>query len=1244
VRPFDPLLPLPPGTTLVEASAGTGKTYNLTNLCLRLVVEHGVPVDRILLVTFTRAATAELRDRLRKRFVEAAAALAAAADGAPPPDEPVRRHLGWLGDAAHPDLEERRHRLARAVRDVDAAAVFTIHGFCQRVLREHALACGFDLTAELLEDTRAVVEDAVIDTHVALRHDKSTAELVFLDDAKLRLTDLRTLARAVTHDADAPIDPPGDYPALDDAIGGLAAAWARDGADAAAWVLARVADDTLNRTSYRPDRVEAQARALGAWLTGDGPIPASGFALLTPTMLASKVKKGRALPAAVPPILHQVEALHDALGPLADAASGAVARALRARYERALAQADAIGFDRLIRDVAAKVDEPALRHALRERYHAALIDEFQDTDAAQWRIFHTLFGRAPDRRLILVGDPKQAIYAFRGADVRVYGAAREATPDDRRFTMRTNHRSDGPLVAALNALFRPAARATGEPLDAFGEPFIRYEPVGVPAHHAAPRLSAPGRAPVELRWFSAEDFGGERGGPARSGDAIEALPARVRDEIRAILGSGATITTRDGTRPVAPGDLAVLVTTNRLAALVRDALARGGLPAVVQQGEPVVASEAAGWIADWLAAVASPTADAPLRRFAVSPLGGWALPDLYAALHQEDLAAQERWAALCERVAVQAAVFARRGFLATWHTLLANTSDGDPLGRVAATPRGERALTDLAHLAELLHAAAAERPGPAALGAWLRAQRDEPDLDADALAQRLETDARAVQIVTIHKSKGLQYPIVLLPDLWRGPSSAHLPTRITPYLHPTPDGAALRLDATVNPKAEPKRSRIAAADDAVRRERVRLLYVATTRAEHHLVVWGGPHKDFGRSPLAALLAAHVADVTDPVAEADALDVDLDALRGLLAGPIARGEVAITGLDGAASAAAPPGHDDAATPTPARYGRGGFDRAWRRLSFTGLTRTAGHGAPAEADYDEVDVGAAPEPTAPLADEVPLARFPRGREAGVYVHGIFEKIDFQTLLPRDGGDLAALLRADARRTGLDDEQALDELQAALPTIVATPLGGALGPFALRDLAPTDRLDELAFDLPVCGGFSWRAGGPGVTGAALAEALRGAGAGIPGYDAWLARVAALQPDAVAGFLTGSIDLVGRVHTAEGPRFFVADYKTNRLATPAPDDPVGRSTQADYAPDRLAAAMAEHHYFLQAALYLVALDRYLRHRLGARYAYERDVLGAAYLFVRGMSGAPGAGVLGFRPPASTIDALSALLERGAP
>jgi exodeoxyribonuclease V beta subunit len=1243
LTPFHPLIDLPFGTTLVEASAGTGKTYNLTNLCLRLVVERGVPVDRILLVTFTRAATAELRDRLRARFVEAAEALRAAAEGAQPED-PVQRHLAWDGDGPRADLEQRGQLLDRAVRDVDAAAVFTIHGFCQRVLSEHALATGHDPTADLLEDTRAALDEVVLDEHVALRHAMTPHELGFIDAAKLGLTHLREIAWSVTHHADARIEPDGPFPAFRDLHARLARAWEREGAAAVAWVHARIADGTLNRQSYNPARVDAKAEALASWLAG-GPAAPETLTLFGPTNLRARVKKGMALPADLPGVLTEVEALGAALPALADAASGAVARALRARYERALDRDGAISFDRLIRDVAAKVDDPGLQRALRDRYHAALIDEFQDTDGAQWRIFHALFGTAPDRRLILVGDPKQAIYAFRGADVRVYGAARDATPAARRFTMTTNHRSDGPLVEAINALFHPTGRDAA--LDAFGEPYIRYEPVDVPERHRAPRVALPERAPVALRWFDAATFGGEPGAAVKSTVARDAMPTLVVGEVRALLRAGGTID-RDGEqRSVRPGDLAVLTLTNLDATRIRDALARSGLPAAIQQGAPVTGSEAATWLSDWLAAVATPTADAPLRRFAVGPLGGWTLPDLHAALHAaDDPDAQARWVALCDRVSAQASLFHRRGFVAAYNALLSSPDD-DPLDRIARTPRGERALTDLSHLAELLHAASATRRGPAALGAWLAAQRVRPDEDAESLAQRLETDARAIKIVTIHKSKGLQYPIVLLPDLWRPLSDRRLPKRITPFeLSP----GETRLDVAVDDKAEPKRSRVQAHAAAQLRERVRLLYVAMTRAEHHLIIWGGTHDKFGLSPLAALLAAHDPGSEDPVADARDLGGGLAEARDLLQAPLESGLVSLDPCEPAVHGFSPEPAEAPVLATSAAYGRGPFDRAWRRLSFTALTAAA-HGpaaAPsAEADYDEVDAGASPEPTDPgaPADEVPLARFPRGREAGVYVHGVLEKLDFRTCAPRDGATtLADLLRDDARRIGLGDEAALDDLAAALPTILASPLRGPLGSTALRDLPLADRLDELAFDLPVRGGFGWRAARGGVTGAALAEALVDAAPEVPGFRAWLGRLAALQPDAVAGFLTGSVDLVARVHTPDGPRYFLADYKTNRLSTPTPADPAGRSTPADYAPERLAAAMAEHHYFLQASLYLVALDRYLRQRAGADYDYDRDVLGAAYLFVRGMSGAPGAGVLTFRPPAATIVALSAALDGAAP
>ncbi|TVQ91074.1 MAG: hypothetical protein EA397_11300 [Deltaproteobacteria bacterium] len=1255
MRPFDPLVELPPGVTLIEASAGTGKTYNLTNLCLRLVVEHHIPIEQVLLVTFTRAATAELRDRLRDRFNEARRSFTEALQGAVP-GEPVQRALAFAQGAPRADLADRLRAVERALRGIDAAPVFTIHGFCQRVLREHAFESGADLTAELLDDTSEILARVVADEHIALHYDATDlASSFYTDVCRLRHGEdsaqggsaLFTLARQITSKGRAPIEPLDDPTTTPDALArDLAEAWKAESESMLTHLRGAIGDKVVSGRSYQERWTTPRAQALDDWAAN--PItapPEKALSYFSAARIAERLNKGKTYDHH--PLQHTVDRFLDDWSQLADRTVAHVARRLRDRFEQALRRDGAVSFDHLIRDVADQVERPELRAALRARYQAALIDEFQDTDAEQWAIFSAVFAGTPTHRLILVGDPKQAIYAFRGADVRVYGAAKHRTPAARRFTMATNWRSDGPFVEAMNALLRT------DP-DPFSEPFIAYEPVGVPEAHQSPRvLLGGGRAPLTIRWFDARIAGEEPNHPIKRGEARKLLPDLVLPEVRSLLDGSSVLQTADGSRPLQAGDLAVLVRTNVEASRIRDVLVRHGIAAVVRQGEAVTRSIATSWVRAWLEVMADPSADGPLRAFAVGPLGGWSLPELSLALHHGDAKAQRRWVDLCVTLREQSGTYSDRGFWAAWQQLIGD-SVLRPLDRIATAPRAERALADLAHLGELLHEASAQHRDPDALAQWLDSRAEREDLDAEVVAQRLETDTQAVQVLTIHRSKGLQYPVVLLPDLWRCSTLRSDVAYATPYDPARFDEAepsSLRLDLSLNKDASPKSERIQVLEDDMLREAVRLAYVAITRAEHAAILWGGLTDKLGYSPLAALLAPHARASTDEQAIeiARSLDREPQLLRDAARALTTPNRIAFFEVE----PLTPQASAGAITTKPVEisalaYPRGPFSRGWKRLSFTALTRDH-HGPSADVtDYDEVDDPESSErsPGPAVPDQVALADFPRGREAGITIHSVLEDLDFVTgePLPRSGApDLASFLEQCGARLGLTDEAALASLQATLPSILQTPLGPAFHGIRLCDIPHHDRLDELEFDLPVAGGYRWQ-GQRGLTGAALAEVLAPAVQDLPEGEAWIQSLASMQREVVAGFLTGSLDLTARITTPDGPRWIVADYKSNRLGSPYRGAPTGASTQRDYRPERLAGAMVEHHYLLQASLYLTGLHRFLRYRLGSRYHYSTHVLGAAYLFIRGMNGEPGAGVFAYTPPAQVIHDLSDLLDEGAP
>ena len=1374
MAPFRATLPLEPGITLVEASAGTGKTHGITDLVLRLVVEHGLPIDRILVVTYTRAATAELKQRVRQRLVEARELLASLVErrGSPPAptgrlrelvaEDEVMRLLtspgfaassaaGWR-PAARTELGQRLGRLSDAVRDFDAAPISTIHGFCQEVLRARAFESHAVLGAELLEDTGGLLEEIVDDFLSAALHAVERPICDFLvEQCRLERTALLALARAATGNMDATIEPEvADWP---EALGLWQAARERfaerwrgaEGRELREWLASgskgKPGFPALDGRVYQGKRTANNSAKLEAALAapvpdadwygrdGDGKLTA-WVRYFTADQLAASMKSA----GTVPPLCAEWQRLVEHAHWLADAPRVMLARRARSSLAERLAARGALTFDALLRQVRDALLEQgpdgALARALRERYGAALIDEFQDTDGVQWPIFETAFARAGSSFLFLIGDPKQAIYRFRGADIEVYAEAKHSAPQ--ALTMEVNQRSDGRYVAALNGLLAVAP-------DPFDEPFIGYVPVRAAARNEADRLRFPaGRAPIELRWLDSATRARPAAPLPAPGDgrklskeqALRRIPELVVAEARALLAAGATVAAGaaaavDGVsfRPLHPGDLAVLVRKHRQAHAVHRALRAAGIAAIVAGAGSVLDSDEARAVGLWLDALAAPDRQQAIRRLALSALVGWTACELARAARSErgvevgEPDAGVEWRELTRDVGRWARELGQRGFHAALRRAL---DERAVLERLGALPDGERRLTDLRHVMELLHVAeVSERLDAAGLGRWLRARQARGDLDDELAELRLESDESAVKVTTLHKAKGLQYPIVLLPYAWDAELLQRNDVANLLFHSPGRGRRGLHLDLRLDAKDAPKREHVGMAKREALRESVRLLYVGLTRARHHAVLWWGPVKGVGASALGSVLhGGHepAAGEHEPSRGARAKqrielalgEGDAEPNHRLLLDDLAAiaGRRAADGRSLVGWSRLPPAGAPATEgpPEPERpafssrpFGRRGLDAIWRRLSYTLLSKPlhpeagAELGGPglgrAEApaatrggaqldlegrDYSDgaepaavaiaaaelappaavAEAGEPPPEAGPAPEaEVPLGPLPGGVETGKWIHELLELLDFRTCHEKGGSgrSLALLAASIGRRIGVTRDEDHRLVTAHLPTVLQTPLGGALGELRLQDLAPGDRLDELGFDLPVRGGSAWR-GGDALDGGRIGEVLAARGDDLL-PQSFLGRLERLRGVELAGLLTGSIDLAFRVRADGTERWFVCDYKTNRLAEAAEPGTTarGRSTPGCYRPERLRVEMDRHAYFLQYHLYLVALHRLLASRLGASYRYQRHVGGAVYLFVRGMTGAttPRAsgqsyGVFFDRPPEAVIEQLSELL--GAP
>ena len=1233
---LDPMtLPLR-GSRLVEASAGTGKTWTIAALYLRLVLGHGGPgrayaralwPGEILVMTFTRAATRELADRVRQRLVEAAACFRG--EAAPRADD------GFLAAllADHPEGDARQAaawRLATAAEAMDDAAVFTIDSWCQRMLREHAFDSGCLFDEELQANEAAMLAQATRDYW---RQQVYPLAADGLARVLAQWKDVGALAAAVRDLLDQPLPAgagQGDLgaciaAAADRRAGALAAlkqGWTERAGEMRAWLEAQWArkDGAIDKRVLGPAHGTRWLAELAAWAgnpCAELPDLGKGAERLTPDGVQAAVRPGFLVEP--PACFAAFEALMAALPALPD--TGAALRAHAAacvaqRLQQLKAQAGAYGFADMLNRLHAALDPAVhgdkalrLRQRILAQYPVALVDEFQDTSPVQLGIFDRLYGVGdddPERTLLLIGDPKQSIYGFRGADIHSYLRARRAT-QGRHHALGTNHRSTRPLVAAVNHLFQAAEQRPGEGAFMFGRgaaaaaaadaaadaarglPFVAVDARG----REETLVSSRGPLPPLALCLDAELRG--------VGDSRALFAALCAERVVALLDDPGAGFTHPG-RPFArlrPADIAVLVRTGTEAAEVRRALRRRGVASVyLSDKDSVFGSAEAPDLLRLLQAVAAPR-DMRLARAALATgLLGLSLDEL-VALASDD----ERFDARCALLRELGPRWQAQGVLA----MLRRALHGFDLpARWLAAPEGERRLTNLLHLAELLQAASAQVEGEQALIRWLAQQIDDAATGAgagDEPVLRLESDADLVQVVTVHKSKGLEYPLVLLPFAAHFRAAA----RDAKAHVVLPDGQGGRR-LILSPSAAQR----AAADEDRQREDLRLLYVALTRARHHLwlgaaAVQEGRSNACGwhRSALGYLVsgaaprtpAALAADVRALVAQAAGIEVETPGLAdGQPLPPV--------------TALRPRGELPALAPAP--HYEAGFDRQWSITSYSALVKDATRGthagtvAPlpdvaARLRRDDEPVEADPAAGPARAADAPWHRFPRGALAGNFLHDQLEWLAGEGFALDGSVALQQALLRRCERQGWGHRA--DDVLAWLRVLCAAPLPALGVPLAgLRRSLP-----EMEFWFP----------SDGLRARAVDELCRRHV--LPG------RPRPELPERVLrGMLMGFMDLV---YEHDG-RWGVLDHKSNVLGV----------RDADYTPAAMAAAMLEHRYDVQAVIYLLALHRLLRRRLGRAYAPATHLHGAVYLFLRGVHG-PAGGVFHLAPPLALIEALDTML-----
>ncbi len=1117
---FDVCGPLPTGVTVLEASAGTGKTYTIAALAARYVAE-GTPLDRLLLVTFTRMATGELRERVRERLVSVEQGLEQAVAGLEPSgrDEVV----GLLAAGPVAEVQLRRDRLRRALADFDSATIATTHGFCQEVLGGLGIAGDLERDVAFVETIDDLVEEVVDDLYVRRFHHGDTPPFWRAEAAEI--------GRVAVQNPAAPI------------------------------VITEAAVPAMRRRLALAIRDELERR------------------------------KRRM----------SVMTYDDLLNRLDEALVGEGGAATAAR--------------------------------LRARYAVVLVDEFQDTDPVQWDIMRRAFGEG-DATLVLIGDPKQAIYAFRGADVYAYLEAAQTAAV--RATLDINWRSDQGLIDAYDAMLGGVK---------LGHEGIVYRRVRAAPANQEPRLSnLTHSAPLRIRIVHRDtpSVALTPKGYLNVASAREHITKDLAADVVALLSSGAEIEHRsdDGQalrrESVRPGHIAVLVRTNRNAALVREALDDAKVPAVINGAGSVFGTTPAREWLRLLEAIERPTSPTRAHSAALTCFFGW-------PADQVANADDDAWEAVHRRLHDWARVLRVKGVASLTETITLVERLPE---RILTTADGERQFTDLRHVGQLLHTAAAtEQMGTTALTAWLRRRiaEAEQDTDDEERSRRLESDAEAVQVLTIHRSKGLEFPVVYLPFLWE---PGYIPAESQPVFFHDPDaGDARTIDVSLEGIDFARHRQQSVVEQ--RGEDLRLAYVALTRARHQTVVWWAGSWDSRNSPLGRLLFARDAEGnvapegSSPPDDAAAVE-RFEALAANTPGGIAV-ERSSLGL--------PTAWADL-TSEPAELTAATFDRTldlgWRRTSYSDITAGTYEprvgSEPEEAVLTDEPSSVTPGPaTVETVDDGNMAlpsllgEMPVGIHVGTLVHLVLEATDFAAE-DLDSELKAQLAAAQARRqVEIGNSRTV---VAGLRAAIETPLGPMLDGIRLRDVRDLDRIDEMRFELPLAGGDepSGR-----LTLAAIGDVLRAhipTGDPLSGYADRLDDPALRQ--SVRGYLTGSLDTVVRTSgPGDVPRFTILDYKTNWLGAPGED-----LTTWHHRPAALAAEMQHAHYGLQALLYTVALHRYLRWRL-PDYDAERNLAGVVYLFLRGMigpdtptvDGTP-CGVFAWRPSKALVEALSDVFD----
>ena len=1240
------------GSRLIEASAGTGKTWTIAALYVRLVLGHGgehaygrplLPAD-ILVMTFTRAATRELSNRVRERLIEAAAYFRGQSDK-------VDGYLDALLESypSHEERQQAAHRLILAAETMDEAAIFTIDAWCQRMLREHAFDSGSLFDEELVSDEGALFEDAAHDywrQHVYPLKENTLEQLLRCwPDVEALKRSVKELSRRSEFIADTA--GAGAFAVSGEALDALILrvlrvqrarllelkeGWGERANRMEQWIAQQreSAPKCFNGVKMKPENLVKWFDGLRAWAQDDymllPEISETAWRRLTPDGIADACAKGYS--PTIPDDFEATALLAEglkAIEPMAHPLYRHAATAIALRMAELKRRTRQFGFaDMLERLRAALLGEngAALRKRITEQYPIAMVDEFQDTAPIQYQIFDLLYRVADNEAgtgLFLIGDPKQSIYGFRGADIHSYLSARRAT-EGRHYQLGTNFRSTAALVQAVNQVFLHAEgseQREGLARGAFrfrrpdGSNPLPFDAVGANGRKEA-LVGAQGQVEALMVSCSVAD-------DMKADGYREFFAWHCAEHITAMLNDPqAGFDAPEGFKRLQPADIAVLVRDGKEASAVRRALQRRKVSSVyLSDKDSVLESEEAADVLRWLSALANPLDGALARAAFATRTAGLELAEL-ARLSADELA----WEARVEQLKALHVVWQRQGVLAMLRRFIHELNLPAALLQEAG---GERRLTNLLHLAELLQTASRHLDGEQALIRWLAEQVEGGGEGGDERVLRLESDAELVQVVTVHKSKGLEYPLVYLPF---ATTARKVDRRNRSFFEYTGEDGKRRIDMSLSDEA------LAAAEAARLEEDLRLLYVALTRPRHFL--WLGVAAR-GASALHDSALGYLLTGGEPLPGAELL-VRWEQVRGDC------GSISVRGLEAAGALTVLNRVEQRPQLVDAQRFEGDFERDWAVGSFTSLARRgntlgaasyAGHAAPAAAtstaerispllassassagpgapsgpnyvprsSAEEKLLEGLETPAAAKTEDAPWHRFPRGSVPGNFLHEQLEWMGQEGFGEVHDANFETRLLRRIERAGWANRQ--EDTVAWLRAIATTevPQLGA----ALCEL--TAVLPEMEFWFP-----SERLSTGALDRLCRRHLLHG-----------VARPA-LPERQLHGMLKGFADLVFEY---EG-RYWVLDYKSNALG----------AGDAAYHTQALAAGMAEHRYDIQGAIYMQALHRLLRNRMGDAYDPSQHLGGAIFFFLRGIGHAQTRGCYLLEPEPDLLDGMDELLN----